>query len=377
MVTWSWEQVICRRLRRSHLLVRRPADDVLHVVGSVCGVQAQVPAAAELCLAVRTEGLSRARVRRLVDEERTLTRTYAMRDTAHLLRTEELPLYHGAMRQLLGGAGWFTRFGLDADRAERLFGGIADILEGRRLNRRELAEDLRERVGSWVFDAFDPTLGQLSLAASYAGVMAYGPPHGSTSTFVRPDHQASRWREVDDDTALRELVRRFFSAYGPATAADLARWLRVPIGQARECVAALGSELEPLAVEGAQAWVPTGDVDAEDPSTLATMRLLPRYDCYILGSGPITRIAPAPVQHLLRAHAHGRFEGAAGLRVLLVDGLVAGVWEGREVRSGLELAVESIRPLLGWQMTELEAEAQRLAEFDGLKVSLSVATTRP
>jgi len=63
--------------------------------------------------------------------------------------------------------------------------------------------------------------------------------------------------------------------------------------------------------------------------------------------------------------------------VLLVDGLVAGVWEGREVRSGLELAVESIRPLSGSQMTELEAEAQRLAEFDGLKVSLSVATTRP
>src|SRR5215813_6891857 len=82
-------------------------------------------------------------------------------------------------------------------RAERLFGGIADILEGRRLNRRELAEDLRARVGSWVFDAFDPTLGQLSLAASYAGVLAYGPPQGSTSTFVRPDHQASRWRAVD------------------------------------------------------------------------------------------------------------------------------------------------------------------------------------
>src|SRR5262249_27639371 len=186
MQSWSWDRIVARRLRRSHLLGQQQAAPV-DVVRSVCGVQAQVPAAAELSVGVRTDRLTRGDVRRVVNEEGALIRTYAMRNTAHLLPTDDLPLYLAAMRQLYGGEGrWFNAFGLDSGRADELFAAIREALDHRRLTRQELVEALRGRLG-WVFELFDPLLAQLSVVAGYAGALAYGPSVGGRSTFVRPD----------------------------------------------------------------------------------------------------------------------------------------------------------------------------------------------
>ena len=173
---WTWDLAIARRLRRGRLLDRASGEDAVDVVRSMCGAQAQVPAAAELCIGVRADGLTRARLRELVEDERLLTRTYAMRDTVHLLPSDELPLYLAAMRRLHGGEDrWFTRFGLDAGRAESLFAAVADAQDGRPLTRHELAAELRRApVGGWVFDLFDLTLAGLSVAAAHAGVLASG-----------------------------------------------------------------------------------------------------------------------------------------------------------------------------------------------------------
>src|SRR5262249_44878925 len=204
MQSWSWDRIVARRLRRSHLLGQQQAAPV-DVVRSVCGVQAQLPAAAELSVGVRTEGLTRGDLRRVVNEEGALIRTYAMRNTAHLLPTDDLPLYPAAMRQLYGVEGrWFNAFGLDSGRAGEPFAAIPGALARRRPPRQELAAALRGRLGGWVFELFDPLLARLSVVAGYAGALAYGPSVGGRSTFVRPDQwgRGTAWKEVEGEAAL-------------------------------------------------------------------------------------------------------------------------------------------------------------------------------
>jgi hypothetical protein len=369
---WSWEQAAGRRLGRGQLLAPARAAAAVDVVRSLGGVQAQVPSAAELAVGVRCEGLTRSGLRALVDESRLLTRTYAMRGTAHLLPTADLPLYLAAMRQLRGGDdGWFAGFGLTREQAARLFGGIAAILNGRCLTRPELAEALREHVGDRVFERFDPTLGELTVAAAWAGVLAYGPARGSTSTFRRPDQWGGRWHEVDGETALREVAGRYFAGFGPATAGDLARWLGVSAAPANKLVGSLGRRLRPVTVEGDAAWLPAGD-PGPDGDAAPSVVLLPQYDPYVLGPGPAGRVLPAAARDLVRRRKRGRYEGAAGVPVLLVDGVVAGVWERRQRPRRVEVAVEPVRRLTAGQREALEAAAERVARFDEAEPVLTV-----
>ena len=296
MGSWSWDRVVARRLWRSHLLGQKH-NAAVAVVQAVCGVQAQVPTAAELSIGVRTDGLTRGDLRRVVNEEGALIRTHAMRTTAHLLPTADLPLYLAAMRQVHGGEGrWFNTFGLDSGRADELFAAIREALDHRRLTRHELAAPLRGRLGGWVFELFDPLLAQLSVVAGYAGALAYGPSIGGRSTFVRPDQwsQGGAREEVDGETALNELVCRFFTAYGPASHMDLARWLGVKSGQARRLVGALADRLVAVDMAGLPAWLPADDPDAGESVAHGVVHLLPQYDCYILGSGPLEQVDLRP-----------------------------------------------------------------------------------
>jgi hypothetical protein len=288
-----------------------------------------------------------------------------MRGTAYLLASDDLPLYAAAMRQLRGGGDtWFTPFGLDAKRAHELFGAVADALDGAVLSRPDLVEELRRRVGSWVFDVFDETLADLTVVAAYAGVLAYGPPQGATTTFVRPDQWCPRWHPVDEEEALGELVRRYVAGYGPVTHHDLARWLAITAGRARELLESLGDALTRVSVDGVTGWLPAGAAEPPSADCPGTgVHLLPQYDGYVLGAGPLERVVPPEVTDLLRRHNRGRYEGAAGVSVLVLDGAVGGVWERRLRGRKLELTVTPVRELTAGELRSLEAAAGRVADF--------------
>jgi hypothetical protein len=371
---WTWEQSLVRRLRRNHLLTRAPAHAATDVARAVCGMQAQIPAAADLSIGIRTEGLSRSALHSLVIEGHALIRTYAMRGTAHLLPCDDIPLYLAAMRQLHGGDDrWYTAFGLGADEAQRLFSLLATILDGRTLDRQALVDALRRHP--WVFDIFDPTLADLVVVAAYAGVLAYGPMSGRTSTFVRPDQWCPRWYRADGDVALRELVRRYIAAYGPATHRDMARWLGTTARIAQQLMISLGDDLSPVNIAGQPAWLLTADADSctDFKDKPKGVRLLPQYDCYVLGSGLRDRIVSDDARNLVRQRKRGRYEGAAGLPVLLIDGVVGGVWQRRTSAGQLHITVEPVRPLTRWQRTALEDEAHRVAGFFEAKLTLAIA----
>ena len=137
----GWDEVRALRLARSSLSVRASRGRLVEVVSAVCGVHAQVQAAAELQLAARVEGIEQADVRAAVWEERSLVKAWTIRGTLHLHPAEELSLWHAARRAVAGPAdrglpSWRDPAGvdhpeLDAAEVEAVRAAVWEVLDGR------------------------------------------------------------------------------------------------------------------------------------------------------------------------------------------------------------------------------------------------------
>jgi winged helix DNA-binding protein len=357
--------VRARRLARSFLAERAQARELMDVVRAAGGVHAQVQASAELQLAARVDAITQQDVRDALWRDRTLVKAWTLRGTLHLHPAGELALWMAARRALssepdeLGE--WPDPKGVvhppvGADEVAEIQSAVWDALDGRALRRDELATAIVERVGR-------KHEGRLrSGFAFFTNALVQGPPQGSRITLARPDQWIEGWQEVDEEAAQREVVRRFLWAYGPARPADFRAWFgNVPFDVL---------EVEEVDVEGRPGYVLAGDADF--PEAEQSVRLLPEYDVYVMGFREREQLVPPRVREQVAAHGRGRYEGPAGVRFLLVDGVAAGLWERKRRGKRIELEVTPAGKLKRAQRAELEHEAGRFGSFLGLEPVLTV-----
>ena len=116
----------------------------------MCGAHAQVMSAAELSIGLRLAGSTRADVRDALWRERSLVKTRGPRGTVHLLPTQDLPMWIGALsaippaRNVYGKDALLTR-----EQTEQVVAAIAAALEDAELTADELTEAIVERTGPW------------------------------------------------------------------------------------------------------------------------------------------------------------------------------------------------------------------------------------
>ena len=382
MVEVGWDEARARRLVRSSLLERASGDQLVGVVSALCGVHAQVQASAELQLAARVEGVVRADVRAALWERRALVKAWTVRGTLHLHPADELPLWHAARRAVLRSAdrglpAWRDPAGvlhpaLGADEAEAVRAAVWEALDGRCLLRDELAEEVVTRAGAAARERLR------SGFAFLIGELCQGPPQGSRITLARPDQWIEGWREVaDEDEALREVCRRFLHTYGPARPVDFREWFASPTFKAADAAGlfdALEPDLEEIKVDGRTGFVLAGD-RSFPPVASEQVRLLPEYDVYVMGSRERDQLVPQRVRELIAGHGRGRYEGPAGVRFVLVEGVAAGVWERRRRGTRIELRVRLTRRLGTSGRAALRREAERVGAFLGLEPVLTMDST--
>ncbi len=376
----GWDEVRARRLARSFLSERASGDRLVEVAGVLCGVHAQVQASAELQLAARVDAIVQADVRAALWERRALVKAWTVRGTLHLHPAEELPLWFAARRAALGAAdrglpAWRDPAGilhaaLDAAEVEEVRAAVWETLDGRCLLRDELAEEVAERVGP------EPRERLRSGFAFFLGELCQGPPRGSRITLVRPDQWIEEWQDVPDaSAALQEVCRRFLHTYGPARPSDFSEWFgsaAFRVAEARLLFDSIGGELEEIDVGGRRCFVLAGD--HAFPDSRRQVRLLPEYDAYVMGFRERDQLVPEPVRELIAGHGRGRYEGPAGVRLVLVDGVAAGVWERRKRGKRIEIQVLLARRAAKSKRAELRHEAERIGEFLGLEPALDVET---
>jgi hypothetical protein len=351
----AWSGVTARRMAR-HALTEpatdlRPAD----VAGVLCGAHAQVLSAAELSIGRRIAGATRSDVRRALWEDRTLVKTFGPRGTIHLLPAADLPMWTGALSALPSSVPVHregVRF--TPDQADQVIAAIGDALAEAELTVEELTDALAARVGPWAvertveaFQGMWPRWRLLTSTAAHRGMLCFGPDRGRNVTYTNPHRWLPGFHPDDGGAALRALVTRYLHAYGPATPQHFARWLNIPPRRAVQ----LFDELEPVELEGRPAWTLAGDT-ATPTEPHRGIRLLPYFDAYVVAGQPREWLYPGAAATRALTPA-----GQAGNHaVLLVDGVVGGVWHQRRSGRKLAITVEPLRALTAAQRRQLDEE---------------------
>jgi hypothetical protein len=289
---------------------------------------------AELALSARVDGITQEDVRAELWERRSLVKTWSIRGTLHLHPADDLPLWAAA-----------TRAVREQDDPE-VVDAIAAALEGRCLLREELADEVAKRLGEWAREKVGSGWAYLFGSAAAQGKLCHGPPRGNKVTFVRTDEWVG-WRDVDPDQALAEAGRRYLETFGPAGPRQFAQWFGLKPSE--------GPALS--------------DVKVEPRTEAGPLRLLPEYDCYVMGFREREQLVPEKVRERVKSHPKGRFEGIAAVPTVLVDGVVAGIWRRARKGKKVEIVVE---PTQRVDRAELEAEAERIGKFLGAEPVLTI-----
>ncbi|MEU1552352.1 crosslink repair DNA glycosylase YcaQ family protein [Streptomyces scabiei] len=173
------------------------------------------------------------------------------------------------------------------------------------------------------------------------------------------------------EDGLPLLVRHYLRAYGPASPRHFARWAAAPGAWSDRLFASLdlAGEIERVDFEGEAAWVAAGDTGfPEDPAGLLRgVRLLPYFDAYGIAAQPRERLFPGAAYE--RALARGQ---AGNHPLLLVDGVVAGVWHQRRQGRRTTVTVEPLGRLDAEQERELGEWAERVGDVLQARPELAI-----
>ena len=344
MLETTWSQVLGWRLRRC-LLDPVGQPGVAEIVRRLCGVQAQVPAAAALAVGVRQADP----VAGAVDEALSagdVMRCWAMRGTLHLLTPDEAGAYLALMaagRSWEKGS-WVKNFGVTPDEMVELTDAVAAVLDDRVLTREQLVAAVGERLGRADIEAeLRSGWGAVLKPVAWQGVLCHGPPDGNRVTFARPDRLLPAWAGLPEpDEAARVVIPAYLRTYGPATADRFDAWLTRGVsrkGLLRGWFAAVADRLVTVDVEGTVAHLLADDVDelagTPTPSpeeAAATVRLLPAFDQHVLGPG-------TAATEIIRPERRKEISRSAGwiAPVVVAGGRVVGVWEVGDDRTPTEV----------------------------------------
>jgi hypothetical protein len=371
----TWNQVWSRRLVRHGLAAPVAADRLTEQIGTICGAHAQVMSAAEVSIGIRASGITRADVRRALWEERSLVKTVGPRGTVHLLPTADLAMWNAVLDAALQSPGFAPDVGLDDAQTDAVVAAIGEALTDRDLTLEELDVEVPIRAGQWagerVMPAFQdlwPRWRQAIRPAATRGVLCFGPNRGRRVTYSSPRRWVAGYEPSDRERATVAALSRYLHAYGPARPEHFARWIGSSPAWARDAFAQADDSLGRVEVEGEALSQLAGDeVPATEPA--GVVRLLPYFDAYGVGSYPRERLFVGRAAD--RALARGQ---AGNYPILLIDGLVEGVWHQKRAGKKLAVTVEPFRKLLPTEHRDLEAQVEHIGRIQEATATFTLGT---
>jgi hypothetical protein len=362
------EQLRALRLHAQHLCPKASAEDLVEVVRSLVGVNAQSGPAMMLSLRARIKGLEPDDIRKAL-EERRLVRTWAMRGTVHLIAADDL----GWLVSLLGpailpkGRGRRRELGLDEDVIGRGLDAITAVLDGEKpLTRDELVAGLIDRDIPLERKSQAPY--HLIVYAALKGLVCLGPDRETgDQTYCLVEQWIGKRKTRAGDEALAELVIRYLSGYGPASPKDFSSWSGLSLAEAKKGWDLLGDRnaLKAIAVENGLLWslgsqLPLPEVPA---GAGQVVNLLPAFDAFVLGYEDREHLVPSKYRKEV-------YHGGQTVPVVLVDGRAASVWRYERRGKKLDIRIAPFGPFDRSTRDLLEQEAEDIGRFFGQQTAL-------
>ncbi len=356
----SFEDANERRLARHGLAdPPGPLASLTDAATAMAGAHAQVMSAAEISLALRVDGATRSAVATALWEERSLVKTFGPRGTVHVFAASELPWWCAALGSVPKSGGHAAGVRLLPEETDAILAALDVALRQEDCTTEELDAHVADACGPGVaeesmpaFGGFWPRWRQALGVAAVRGVLCFGPNRGRRVTYASPSRWLPDLALPDPDQAQLELLRAYLTAYGPATPAHLARWLATTPAWARELFER--ADLDEVELEGGAAWVWRDDTTFDAPAAPA-VRLLPYFDAFQVGSQPRALLFPGRASE--RALAGSQ---AGNYPVLLLDGVVGGVWHQKRSGRRVRITVEPLDGLTRAQTAALDDEVSRI-----------------
>ena len=360
-----WLRATAQRLTRDGLARTSPAA-ILHELG---GLQAQVLSAAALGMRARSPGLSAASVNRALNDERSIVRTWLMRGTLHVVAAEDVRWLVDLLGPVFSRAATrrHAQLGLDDDLKARGVAAIRRILaDSGPLTRYDLVDRLQRRNVTLDPETQAPI--HLIGLAALQGILCLGPDRDEGDpTYVLMDDWVAPGPTRSRETALTELGRRYFAAYGPATVEDLSAWSGLSMIDARSAVSGARAGLADVVIQGRPGFLSKQllKLDAEPRKT--DVRLLPAFDTYLLGYRRRDLAVPIPLQRRLQ-------RGGGWLHpAVVVNGRAVAAWSLRKSDSRGQIQVEPSEPISRAVRAGIESEVADVGRFLDLDVTFEIA----
>jgi hypothetical protein len=331
-----------------------------------------------MSIALRIQGATRRTVRRALWDEHRLIKTYGPRGTVHLLAADDLQIWTAALSAIPARSPFADDVRLAPEQAEEIVAAIAYALADTELTIDELDRAIVERVGTWAGDrvmpAFQdlwPRWRQVVGLAGNRGVLCFGPNRGRCVTYTSPHRWLPDLQPAPEAEAVARVITTYLYAYGPATPRQFAQWIGAPPAWAVEQFLRRKHQLTEVIFEGTPAWVTKGDTEMPPAEAVAgSVLLLPYFDAYVVGSHPRGPLFPGMATTRARAPS-----GQAGnYPVLIIDGVVAGVWHQRRTGKWTEVTVEPLTRLAAGQRRAVETQVARIGEIFESEGRLTIGT---
>jgi hypothetical protein len=209
-------------------------------------------------------------------------------------------------------------------------------------------------------------LGYILIHAELERVICSGPLREKQHTYALLEERVPRAASLERAAALAELVRRFFTSHGPATAKDLAWWSSLTRADIATGLSLAGDALESTEVDGITYWSAQGN--ALTPAPSPSVRLLQAYDEYIVGYTQSRYLFDLGDLAAAASDKRGLPNG-----VIVVDTQVAGRWK-RTIRADtVVLDAALYRPFDDAETAALHAAADELGMFLGARAIVSAS----
>ena len=280
-------------------------------------VQAQDYLGSLWALGLRLENFTEADVEKAL-ADRSIVRTWPARGTLHFVAAQDVRWMLELLtpRVIAGTAGRYRQLGLDEDTFSQSRKVLAEALKGgNRLLRNAMNQVLESANISTAGQRGIHILGRMA----QEGLICFGPREGKQHTFVLLEEWVPAAKTMPRDQTLGELARRYFTSHGPALLQDFVWWSGLTTANARAGLEMAAPHLEQTMIEGRTYWQSRSAPDL--PEALATPRLLPAFDEYLVGYTDRTSVLEQ--QYIKQTNAGGGILNPT----IIIDEQVVGTWK--------------------------------------------------
>jgi hypothetical protein len=360
-------ELTARQLNRTTLLrqslLERSTEDEATAVGRLAGLQAQYPNSPYVALWSSLAGFDIADLEHALDE-RTVVKATVMRGTLHLVAAGDYPAFSAAS-SVARIANWrpsADRVGIETAALHRTL--LAFAHEPRTIAEMEAELETILPDASIVGKAPAGVRHVAFRMADAHGWLVHVPPSGRWDSFAKPRYvDASVWlpgaTPPDPDEALRIAIERYLGAYGPASDADIGKWVGQPrLPRVRAVIESSGQRIRTYLGPDGRRLLDLDDAPLASGDEPASGRLLARWDSILIGYDRRDRILPDAIAGDVIRAKNGDF-----LPAFTVDGCVAGTWSVVTATAGAVLEMAPSVRVPPAARTELTEEAERLIRF--------------